>query len=68
MRKVGNTGTQSVYVIVDDADAHCVRAKAAGAEIIKDVEDQDYGGRLYSCRDREGHLWSFGTYDPWPKA
>jgi uncharacterized glyoxalase superfamily protein PhnB len=66
--EVGNTGTQSVYVIVDDADAHYVRAKAAGAEIIKDVEDQDYGGRLYSCRDREGHLWSFGTYDPWPKA
>jgi uncharacterized glyoxalase superfamily protein PhnB len=30
-----------------------------------EVEDQDYGGRLYSCLDPEGHLWSFGTYDPW---
>jgi uncharacterized glyoxalase superfamily protein PhnB len=38
----------------------------AGAEIVMEVEDQDYGGRLYSCLDPEGHLWSFGTYDPWP--
>lgn len=30
-----------------------------------EVEDQDYGGRLYACRDPEGHFWSFGTYDPW---
>jgi uncharacterized glyoxalase superfamily protein PhnB len=65
-REIGGVGTQSAYVIVDDADAHYARAKAAGAEIVTEVEDQDYGGRLYSCRDPEGHLWSFGTYDPWP--
>ena len=58
-------GTQSAYVIVEDADAHYARAKAAGAEIVVEIEDQDYGGRLYSCRDPEGHLWNFGTYDPW---
>jgi uncharacterized glyoxalase superfamily protein PhnB len=65
-RETGGIGTQSAYVIVEDADAHFARAKAAGAEIVMDVEDQDYGGRLYSCLDPEGHLWSFGTYDPWP--
>jgi uncharacterized glyoxalase superfamily protein PhnB len=64
--EIGGVGTQSAYVIVDDAGAHYARAKAAGAEIVTEVEDQDYGGRLYSCRDPEGHLWSFGTYDPWP--
>jgi len=64
-RETGGIGTQSAYVIVEDADAHYARAKAAGAEIVMEVEDQDYGGRLYSCRDPEGHLWSFGTYDPW---
>jgi uncharacterized glyoxalase superfamily protein PhnB len=64
-REIGGIGTQSAYVIVEDADAHYSRAKAAGAEIVMEVEDQDYGGRLYSCRDPEGHLWSFGTYDPW---
>ena len=65
-RETGGVGTQSAYVIVEDADAHYARAKAAGAEIVTEVEDQDYGGRLYACRDPEGHLWSFGTYDPWP--
>jgi uncharacterized glyoxalase superfamily protein PhnB len=65
-RDTGGIGTQSAYVIVEDADAHYARAKAAGAEIVMEVEDQDYGGRLYACRDPEGHLWSFGTYDPWP--
>ena len=64
-RETGGIGTQSVYVIVENADAHYVRAKAAGAGIVMEVEDQDYGGRLYSCLHPEGHLWSFGTYDPW---
>jgi uncharacterized glyoxalase superfamily protein PhnB len=64
-RETGGIGTQSAYVIVEDADAHYARAKAAGAGIVMEVEDQDYGGRLYSCLDPEGHLWSFGTYDPW---
>ncbi len=57
--------TQAPYVIVDDVDAHCSRARAAGAEIVMEPADQDYGGRLYSCRDIERHLWNFGSYDPW---
>ena len=61
---VGGIGTQSVYAIVDDVDKHCERARAAGAEILMEPADQDYGGRLYSCRDPEGHVWSFGSYDP----
>ncbi len=57
--------TQSSYVVVDDADAHHARAVAAGARVILPLVDQDYGGRGYTCRDLEGHVWSFGTYDPW---
>jgi uncharacterized glyoxalase superfamily protein PhnB len=57
--------TQGLYVIVDDADAHYARAKAAGAQIVMDIRTQDYGGRDYTCRDPEGHVWTFGTYDPW---
>ncbi len=64
-RHVGGVGTQSPYIIVDDADAHYRRAVAAGAEIVMDIEDQPHGGRAYSCKDPEGHLWTFGTYDPW---
>jgi len=64
-RDVGGVCTQSAYVVVLDADAHYARAVAAGAEIVIDIKDEDYGGRGYSCRDPEGHLWNFGTYDPW---
>jgi uncharacterized glyoxalase superfamily protein PhnB len=63
--ELGGLGTQSPYVIVPDADAVYARAKAAGAEIVYDIRDEDYGGRGFSCRDPEHHLWSFGTYDPW---
>jgi uncharacterized glyoxalase superfamily protein PhnB len=61
----GNATGQSTYIIVDDADAHYAKARAAGAEMVKDIMSPDYGGRLYTSRDPEGHLWSFGTYDPW---
>ena len=57
--------TQGTYVIVADPDAHCARAKAGGAEILMKLTDQDYGGRDYTVRDPEGHVWTFGTYDPW---
>lgn len=60
--------TQSPYILVEDVDRHYERAIAAGAQIVMDIRDQDYGGRDYSCRDPEGHVWNFGTYDPWPAA
>ena len=62
---VGGVGTQSAYIIVPDADAHHARAVAAGAVVVYPLKDEDYGGRGYSCKDPEGHLWNFGTYDPW---
>ena len=61
----GGTNSQAAYVIVKDVDAHCERAQAAGASIVLPLTDQDYGGRDYTCRDLEGHVWTFGTYDPW---
>ena len=61
----GEPATQGIYVVVGDADGHYARAKAAGAEIVIDIRTQDYGGRDYTARDLEGHVWTFGTYDPW---
>lgn len=55
---------QGIYVYLEDVDAHCDRARAAGAEIIRGPEETDYGSREYTARDLEGHLWSFGTYRP----
>jgi uncharacterized glyoxalase superfamily protein PhnB len=63
--EIGGAETQTAYVIVKDADAVYSRAKAAGAKIVIDIKNEDYGGRGFSCRDLEGHLWNFGTYDPW---
>ncbi|MBS1840655.1 MAG: glyoxalase [Acidobacteria bacterium] len=63
--EIGGAETQSCYVVVSDCDAHYARAKAAGAEIIMDIRDEAHGGRSYACRDLEGHIWYFGSYDPW---
>jgi uncharacterized glyoxalase superfamily protein PhnB len=57
--------TQSPYLIVNDADATYATAKAAGATMLLDIRDMDYGGRAFTCRDLEGHIWHIGTYDPW---
>jgi uncharacterized glyoxalase superfamily protein PhnB len=61
----GQPVTQGLYVVVADVDGHYARAKAAGADIVLELKTQDYGGRDYTCRDFEGHVWTFGTYDPW---
>jgi uncharacterized glyoxalase superfamily protein PhnB len=57
-------GSQNVYVVVGDPDAHHDRAKAAGATIVRPLEDMEYGSREYSARDAEGNAWHFGTYRP----
>ncbi len=63
--EVGMRETQHACLIVSDADAVYATAKAAGAEMLFDLKEMDYGGKAFSCRDPEGHLWSIGTYDPW---
>ena len=63
--ELGGMETQSPYLIVSDADLVYQQAKAAGAKIEIEIKDEDYGGRGFSCRDFEGHLWNVGTYDPW---
>lgn len=62
--KVGGANTQNMMVFVDDVDAHCERARAAGAVITKEPETHDYGDdywvdRTYECRDIGGHHWWF---------
>jgi uncharacterized glyoxalase superfamily protein PhnB len=63
--EVGLRETKGIYLVVSDADAIYATAKAAGAEMVLDIRDMDYGGRAFTCRDLEGHLWSIGSYDPW---
>lgn len=63
-RAVDGANTQALAVYVDDVDAHCERARAAGAVIVAEPETQDYGDdywadRSYQARDPEGHHWWF---------
>ena len=62
---LNGVNTQSAYIVVEDIAAHFARASSAGADIVFPPEAQDYGGSLYCCRDFEGYLWNFGTYNPW---
>ena len=63
-RAVGGKNTQSLCVYVDDAEAHCSRARKAGATIVEELATQDYGeeywsDRGYRAEDLEGHQWWF---------
>jgi uncharacterized glyoxalase superfamily protein PhnB len=55
-------GPTAVYAAIDDPDAMHARAVKAGAEIVMELTDQDYGSRDFAARDLEGNVWCFGTY------
>jgi uncharacterized glyoxalase superfamily protein PhnB len=63
--QIGGRETQCACVTVTNCKSHYQQAKAAGAVIVDDYAEKDYGGAGYSCHDPEGHLWYFGSYDPW---
>jgi uncharacterized glyoxalase superfamily protein PhnB len=58
-KSIGGKNTQTVHIqLTTDVDAHCERARAAGAEILMEPANQFYGDRTYRCRDPEGHIWT----------
>ncbi|HVJ19474.1 MAG TPA: VOC family protein [Polyangiaceae bacterium] len=64
-RAIGGKNTQSLFLYVDDVEAHRDQARAAGARIVTEPETHDYGGdywvdRTYEAEDLEGHHWWFG--------
>ena len=63
-RALDGANTQALFVYVDDADAHCARARAEGARIVTEPTTTDYGEEHwsdhgYQCQDVEGHTWWF---------
>jgi uncharacterized glyoxalase superfamily protein PhnB len=56
---VGGVGTQFLRVELADLRAHCETARAAGARIVQEPQDQPYGDRTYRALDLEGHVWNF---------
>lgn len=73
--QVGGGNTQNMFAYVDDVEAHCKRAREAGATIVAEPTTTDYGeeywsDRSYQCKDIGGHHWWFAQRlrDPKPKA
>jgi len=61
-------GGFGAYVVTDEPDALFARAVAAGAVILTELQDTDYGSRGFSVRDPEGNRWSFGSYRGAPRS
>jgi len=62
--QVSGVNTQGIFVYVDDVEAHCARARAAGAKVVNEPTTTDYGeeywtDRGYECVDVGGHHWWF---------
>jgi len=55
-------GAAAVYVVTDRPDEVYARANKLGANVVRELEDTDYGSRGFSIKDVEGNRWSFGTY------
>lgn len=55
-------GNSSVHVVLDDPDALYARATTAGATVVREPADTDYGSRQFVVRDPECNVWSFGTW------
>jgi uncharacterized glyoxalase superfamily protein PhnB len=71
-RSIGGANTQSLFAYVDDVEAHCARARAAGAQIVTEPTTKDYGSdwgidRGYQAEDPEGHRWWFAQRMSGPK-
>jgi uncharacterized glyoxalase superfamily protein PhnB len=61
-------GAANIYVVVDDPDALFARCTAAGAEVVRPLEDASgYESRGFTVRDPDGNLWAFGTYAGAPR-
>ena len=66
--EIGGRVTSPLYLVAADCAPMWERVKAAGAEVVMELKEMEYGGKAFSVRDPEGYLWSVGEYDPWAFA
>lgn len=62
---IGGRVTSPLYIVVGDCAPVWESARAAGAEVVLELQTMSYGGRSFTVRDPEGYLWSVGEYSPW---
>ncbi|ARE39648.1 Glyoxalase family protein [Rhodovulum sp. P5] len=63
-KDTGGRETTTIYAVIPDVADRYERAKDAGAEIVLPYDAHDHGGHSFSVADPEGHMWTFGDYDP----
>lgn len=64
-QEIGGRVTSPLYLIVKDCTPVWERAKSAGAEVVMELKEMEYGGKAFTVKDPEGYMWSVGEYDPW---
>ncbi len=57
--------TGGIYLYIEDCDQLYASVQAAGAKVVQELHEPDYGGKAFTCLDPEGYLWAIGSYDPW---
>lgn len=62
--ETGGRATMTVYLVDLDIETRYDRVKDGGATILMPLKDEDYGGKAFTATDPEGHIWTFGSYDP----
>jgi uncharacterized glyoxalase superfamily protein PhnB len=55
-------GNQSLTIFVEDVERHFEHSKAAGANIVEDLHETEYGELQYGVEDLEGHHWLFSRH------
>ena len=63
--EIGGRVTSPLYLVVEDCRPVWESCKAAGAEVVMEPREMDYGGRAFTVRDPEGYVWAVGEYSPW---
>ncbi|HEY4358924.1 MAG TPA: VOC family protein [Acidobacteriaceae bacterium] len=63
--ETGGRMTTGLCLIVQDCDAVYAKAQEAGAEIVQELNEPEYGGKAFACKDPEGYVWWIGSYNPW---
>ena len=62
---IGGRVTASIYVVIDDVAGHYKHVTGKSAKVLLPLKSEDYGGQSFTVADPEGHVWTFGDYDPW---
>jgi len=66
--EIGGRVTSPLYLVVPDCEPVWASAQAAGAEIVMELKEMEYGGKAFTVRDPEGYVWAVGEYDPWKNS